>query len=436
MDVYLVGGAVRDMLLGRAVRERDYLFLGGDCDAFVAAHPGAHKVGRCFPIVIHRSCEFAPPRGASLRDDLLHRDLTINALAMDARGVLHCHPRALGDLRDGVLRPARPESLEEDPLRVLRAARFAAVFPGFSTAPELLDAMRAAGRAGLLNGLSAERVGGELLKALAAPRPGRFVRVLAEAGCLAPWFRELAEAAEIPAGPPQYHARSVLGHIAEVMDRLAGDPLRVYMGLAHDLGKTLTPRDMLPHHYGHEKAGEPVARELGLRLRLSNRYVDAGALAAALHMTAGRYPALRPGTRVDLLDRLHRARLFAEMFDLVAADANLGRSEDGEGADGVNELDRGKDSVGQGGSGGADWRAEASEDMAALLAVRLPRALRRQGPESGRILRELRCRVLAQLRAARAGVADAMQEGQDSAAGGMSETDDGRMPETDDGRSG
>lgn len=367
MDIYLVGGAVRDLLLGRAVTDRDYLVVNADQASFTGRYPTARLVGKSFPVFILNGSEYAWPRGGSLEADLALRDLTINAMSLDERGVLRAHPQALSDLQAGILRPCAPTSLADDPVRVFRAARFAAQFPDFSPNPELLDQMRDAAARGLLADHAAERVGRETAKALAAPRPSRFFELLEKTGCLSPWFEEVRACAGVPAGPPEHHDKDVFGHACQVMDRLAGDALAVWMALAHDLGKALTPSAEWPAHHGHEKAGVEPARALALRLRLPRLFIDAGALAAAEHMLAGRYDELRPGTRVDLLLRLEAKKLTTRVFRLAAAD--LGR----------------------------DHLKRARRDLRALLKVKLPEDKKDLGEASGELLRQLRCDAVAGL---------------------------------------
>ncbi|MBU1229510.1 MAG: HD domain-containing protein [Proteobacteria bacterium] len=371
MRILLVGGAVRNLLLGLPVRDRDYLVLDATVEDFLRAHPDAKPVGKTFPVFILKGEEYSFPRAQSLEQDLARRDFTINALAQDADGGLVHHPLALEDIRAGVLRPASRHSLSDDPLRVFRAARFLAELPGFAAHPELLEAMRRAAASGDLAKPYAERVGQEVLKACAAQRPGDFLRLLDQGGCLAPWLAELDGAARIPAGPPKYHDASVLEHTARIMDALAGDALGVWMGLCHDLGKVLTPSSMLPRHIGHEIRGERAARTLGERLRLPTRLIQAGSDAARWHMLSGRYPELRDATRVDLLFRLKSRGVLRELFRLSAADT------------GQNHL------------------PEAQADLAAALTAVLPAQARDQGEESGALLRTLRIQALRALRSSR-----------------------------------
>ncbi|MDP3427653.1 MAG: HD domain-containing protein [Humidesulfovibrio sp.] len=365
---------MRNTLLRLPVRDRDYLVLDATVEDFLKAYPAAKPVGKTFPVFIYEGDEYSFPRGQDLEQDLARRDFTINALAQeisdDDAGTLLGHPLALQDIQSRTLRPASEHSLADDPLRAYRAARFLAVLPGFTPHPELIAAMRRTAASGALGEPFAERVGQETLKACAGSRPGEFLRLLDQGGCLAPWFAELAGTSSIPAGPPMHHDASVLEHTAQVMDRLAGDAMAVWMGLCHDLGKAFTPAAELPRHIGHEQRGEALAKALGLRLRLPTRLVNAGADAARWHMLAGRYPELRDATRVDLLFRLKSRGVLREMFHLAQADK------------GQNHL------------------PQAQADLDAAICAVLPPEARDQGETSGELLRSLRIKAL---RASRTG---------------------------------
>ncbi len=374
MHYYTAGGAVRDLLLGLESRDLDLLFDGTEAE-FIQANPGARKV-RELPCSIYLldGREYTPLRGGSLATDMLRRDFTCNALALAEDGRIFAHPQTFGDLRERVIRPASPSALADDPVRIFRAARLYATLPGFSPHPECLAAMSDA--AVSVREVAAEQVGRETAKACAAGKPGNFLRLLAETGRLSPWFAELEGAAGIPAGPPKYHDTSVLEHTARVMDKTAllcrGEPEEVrvpavWSALCHDLGKTSTPGDILPHHYEHERRGEEAAGLLADRLRLSVRMREAGVKAARLHMKAGVHPTLRVGTRVDLLLEAHAAGLLRPLFLLAQAD-----------------------------SGRAGLLAAAERDLAVILAVRLPPARQNLGAASGIHLRQLRCAALAE----------------------------------------
>ncbi|MDL2317245.1 HD domain-containing protein [Desulfovibrio sp. OttesenSCG-928-A18] len=384
MNYYVAGGAVRDMLLGRAFRDVDYLVVDSE-QHFLQRNPAARKIQSVpAPIYLLHGQEYTvlDPAGqgpeAMLHQDLLRRDFTINALLLSESGILRAHRHSFADLREKRLRPASATALADDPVRIFRAARFAAMLPDFSVHEDVLVQMRAAAQLGSCAAIAAEQVGKECLKALACARPGNFLRLLQDTGCLGPWFAELEGADSIPAGPERYHSLSVFGHSARLMDSVARTALddaagererclAVWMALCHDLGKCATPGEMLPRHIGHEKRGISMARDLGLRLRLPRLYIRAGEEACALHMKGGIYPGLRPGTRVDLLMRLHGANpAFIRPFCRLAA------------AD----------------SGNAELPDIILRDYARILAVRLPRQWRDLGAESGRQLRELRCAAL------------------------------------------
>ncbi|PKN09282.1 MAG: tRNA nucleotidyltransferase [Deltaproteobacteria bacterium HGW-Deltaproteobacteria-8] len=381
MKILLVGGAVRNKLLGLPVRDRDYLVLDATVEDFLAAYPEAKSVGKTFPVFIYKGEEYGFPRGESLEQDLARRDFTVNALAQDEAGVLFHHPQALEDIEARILRPASEHSLSDDPLRAYRAARFLAVLPGFTASQELIEAMRRTAASGRLVEPFAERVGQEVQKACAGARPGEFLRLLDQGGCLGPWFEELAGTSTIPAGPPKYHDASVLEHTARVMDQLNGDVMSVWMGLCHDLGKALTPAELLPRHLGHEERGEGAALALGLRLRLPTRLVNAGADAARWHMLAARYPELRDATRVDLLFRLKSKGVLRELFCLAQADKN--RADKGQN---IN----------------TDHLPEALADLDAALSATLPPEARDQGEASGELLRSLRIKAVHAGRSSRA----------------------------------
>lgn len=465
MKTYLVGGAVRDLLLGVMPREHDVAFEGGAA-CFVRQNPGARKVGRDIDVYLLDGVEHLPLRG-TLDEDLAARDFTVNAMALTETGMLHAHPQALADLAARVLRPASPTALADSPVRVFRAARFAARFPEFSVHPETLGQMREVAASGALDSLPAEQVCRETLKALATPCPGRYLKVLHAGGCLLPWFAELAGADGVPAGPVRYHTGSVLDHVARVMDMAAAlaanEPgggcaapqapgaahspapdtwdspempgmhpprleLVTWMALCHDLGKVTTGADVLPHHYGHEDRGAPLARALGARLAMPVRFIEAGDMAARLHMRLARYAELRPGTRVDLLLAMHLRGLLPAMRLLVLADGTgkgmdtgpdcaLRQPDDAPGMATRGEPAAAAVTASPPASGTGDTlapygppripeaclsrlealRRRTESELATLLAVKLSPEFRNLGAASGAHLRELRSMALARL---------------------------------------
>ena len=364
MKFYLVGGAIRDMLLGLSPKEYDFSF-SGTVDDFISRNPSARKAGNDFGICIHHGIEYAPLRGDSIEEDLTHRDLTVNAFALDSEGRLYSLPSSLSDLQKKIIRPASPTAFIEDPLRVFRVARFAAALPDFSVHPQTIAQLKEVAQSGVLKTLTPERVGAELLKALATAAPGRFLEVLDAGNCLDYWFSELSLMSSIPAGPAKYHSGDCLAHTVNIVNLSGQDVTSRYMALCHDLGKQLTKKEILPKHIGHEKRGEEQARLLGNRLKLSNNMIRAGVVAAREHMKGGVYDTLKPGTRVDLLYSLHKMQLVEPFFSMVRADS------------------------------GVDYLPAALADLKVILSVELPEKYQNLGAKSGERLRDLRCMALA-----------------------------------------
>lgn len=365
MEIYRVGGSVRDELSGRDYKDNDYVVFGASEHEFLERFQGAKKVGGRACVYIVKGDEYTLAGAADIESDLLQRDLTINAMARDEKSRLIAHPLALSDLENKILRPVSTGNFFHDPLRVFRAARFAACMPDFRIHDSLPEAMEQVGKRGLLENIAAERVGNEVLRACGGARPGNFLHLISKTTCMTPWFRELADAAQIPAGPAPFHKESLIDHISRVMDRLSGSTLGVWMALCHDLGKTGTDPAMWPSHYHHDRIGRETALELGWRLKLPRRFTAAGSAAARWHMAAGNYDRLRVSTKVSLLVQLHKLSLVDKMFALAAADQK------------------------------SDFRSLAKADLKTLLAVKLPLKYCGQGARSGEILHQLRCEAMA-----------------------------------------
>lgn len=364
---YVVGGAVRDLLMGHPVHDLDFSFGRGE-ESFLQCFPQARKTKDELGIWLVGPVEFTPLCG-DIASDMTGRDLTINAAAIDEDGRFYHHPSFVEDMESRTLRLCSPDVLEHDPLRVFRIARFMACLPDFELAAETLEAMRVFARTHRHRFLELpkERVGRELLKAFEGARPSRFFTTLLEANCLDPWFAELAPAADIPAGPLPWHDNSVFEHTLQVMDRCAGHPLAVWMALCHDLGKTRTDEAILPHHYGHELKGVDLAKALGVRLGLPSRFIRAGVVGTILHMKGGMYGSLRAGTRRDLVCQIHDARIDHDFWLLAGAD------------------------------GGWDWEPIAERDRLVIQSVHLPEQWRNRGAESGKRLRALQCEAISRL---------------------------------------
>jgi len=312
MDVYLVGGAVRDRLRGLEPADRDWCVTGATPEQMTAL--GYRNVGRDFPVFLHPDSkeEYALARGAdgqyspdvSIEDDLSRRDLTINAMALDAGDRLIDPFGGKRDLDDRVLRHVG-EAFVHDPLRVLRVARFAARLPDFRVAPETLALLgQLAPRLGEVAG---ERQWAELHKALAAPAPRRFLEVLREAGALRHFLPELDALFGVPQ-PERHHPEVDTGeHMLLAMDRvseLSDDPRVRFAVLLHDLGKGITPDHVLPRHIGHEAAGVPLVDAVCERLRAPNHYRELALRVCRDHLLCHKAGELRPATLRALLQRI------------------------------------------------------------------------------------------------------------------------------------
>jgi len=317
LDHYLVGGAVRDIILGKTPKDRDYVVINATPEDMLAR--GFVAVGSDFPVFLHPEAksEYALARterksgrgyqgfvvstdGVTLREDLSRRDLTMNAMAMTADGTIIDPFNGRSDLQDGILRHVGP-AFAEDPLRVLRVARFAAQ-TGFTIAPETATLGRFLARAGELDTLTPERVAGEMTKALDGAKPSRFFQALDQMDALHRLFPEVA-ALKDQTQPIQHHAEGdAYIHTLLVLDAAAPDPLTRFCALAHDLGKGVTPKDLLPKHHGHEAAGAPIAKALAERLKLPTRYAELAAKSARWHTHVHRTDELTPQSFVRLFD--------------------------------------------------------------------------------------------------------------------------------------
>jgi tRNA nucleotidyltransferase (CCA-adding enzyme) len=331
MKTYLVGGAVRDRLLGLPVKDRDYVVVGATPEDLLRL--GFTPVGRDFPVFLHPEthAEYALARTerksgrgyhgftfdtdptVTLEDDLRRRDLTINAMAEDEHGALIDPFGGAADLRNGVLRHVSP-AFAEDPVRVLRVARFAARYAarGFRIADETLALMRQMVQSGEVDHLVPERVFAETQKALAERTPSAFLRSLRACGALAVLMPEVDALYGVPQRP-EWHPEIDTGvHVELVLDaaaRLApGDALIGWCALTHDLGKALTPPAEWPRHHGHEIRGLAPLRALAARLRVPGEYLALAELVCRLHLLAHTALELRPDTILELFERLDAFR--------------------------------------------------------------------------------------------------------------------------------
>ncbi|HUW26763.1 MAG TPA: multifunctional CCA addition/repair protein [Gallionella sp.] len=343
MKIYCVGGAVRDQLLGLPVQDRDWVVVGSTPENMVAQ--GFQPVGKDFPVFLHPQTheEYALARterktargyknfavhaapDVTLEQDLLRRDFTINAIARDENGNLTDPHNGITDLRAGILRHVSA-AFGEDPVRILRAARFAARF-GFTIAPETLALMRDMVSSGEVDALVAERVWQELARGLMEKTPSHFFETLRSCGALAKILPEIDALFGVPQ-PEKFHPEIDCGlHTLLVVDDAARHdyPLEVrFAALTHDLGKATTPENILPRHTGHESRGVELVKQLTQRLRVPNECRDLALLAARYHGDIHRAFELRAETIFKLFqstDAWRRPERFSRLLLVCASDA-------------------------------------------------------------------------------------------------------------------
>jgi tRNA nucleotidyltransferase (CCA-adding enzyme) len=331
MRTFLVGGAVRDKLLGRDVVDRDYVVVGATPEEM--ARLGFRPIGRDFPVFLHPETReeyalarterksgrgyhgfvFSTDPAVTLEQDLERRDLTINAMAEDGEGALVDPFGGARDIEARVLRHVSP-AFAEDPVRVLRVARFAARYAplGFRIADETLALMKRMVDDGEIEHLVAERVWAETRKALAEPEPSAFLKSLRACGALRVLFPEIDALYGVPQRP-EFHPEVDTGvHVELVLDaaaRLApGDDLVGFSALTHDLGKALTPADQLPRHIGHEHAGVAPLQALATRLRVPAEHAALAEHVCRFHLDIHRAFELRPETLLSILERIDAFR--------------------------------------------------------------------------------------------------------------------------------
>jgi tRNA nucleotidyltransferase (CCA-adding enzyme) len=343
MQTYVVGGAVRDELLGLAVQDRDYVVVGATPDEMVAL--GFTPVGQDFPVFLHPQTHeeyalarterksghgykgftvYAAPE-VTLEEDLHRRDLTINAMAQDETGRLIDPYGGEADLKAKVFRHVSA-AFAEDPVRILRVARFAARFTDFSIAAETMALMRSIVEAGEVDALVPERVWQEVSRGLMEKQPSRMFQVLRECGALTRLFPEIEALFGVPQ-PPEHHPEVDTGvHVMLVVDWAARQgfslPVR-FAALTHDLGKGVTPPELWPKHIGHEAKSVELVRSLSERIRVPADCRDLAVAVARDHGNVHRALELRPGTVVELLERVdafRRPERFEEFLQACECD--------------------------------------------------------------------------------------------------------------------
>lgn len=343
MKTYVVGGAVRDALLGLPVQDHDHVVIGATPEQMLAL--GYTPVGKDFPVFLHPKTheEYALARterktakgykgfvfhtdpSVTLEEDLIRRDLTINAIARDEHGVLSDPFHGQRDLLNGVFRHVSA-AFEEDPVRILRVARFAARFSvaphAFTVAPETMALMKKMVTAGEVDALVPERVWQEISRGLMEQKPSRMFEVLRECGALARLMPELNALWGVPQ-PEKHHPEIDTGiHMMLVIDYAAAQgfslPIRL-AALLHDLGKGTTDPAIWPRHHGHEERGIALVKALCERLRVPTDCRDLAIMTARDHGNVGRAMEMRPATLQDLLERNDAFRKPQRFLDMLKA---------------------------------------------------------------------------------------------------------------------
>ncbi|MHB9796587.1 multifunctional CCA addition/repair protein [Pseudomonas sp. MT3] len=346
MQIYKVGGAVRDRLLGIPVNDTDWVVVGASADEMLAQ--GYRPVGADFPVFLHPRTgeEYALARterksgrgyggftfyaspDVTLEEDLIRRDLTINAMAEDPQGSVVDPYGGQKDLDARLLRHVSP-AFAEDPLRVLRVARFAARYAplGFAVAPETLALMRELSESGELEALTAERSWKEISRALMEPRPDVFIQVLRDCGALAVLMPEVDALFGVPQ-PPQHHPEVDTGeHVLAVLRECAKhqQPLSVrWACLVHDVGKGETREKDWPRHHAHEHLGLPLIDAINTRFKVPRDCQELARLVGEYHTHCHRALELRPNTILELLqafDIYRRPQRFEEFIAASEMDA-------------------------------------------------------------------------------------------------------------------
>jgi tRNA nucleotidyltransferase (CCA-adding enzyme) len=402
MKVYQVGGAVRDRLLGTSPGDRDWVVVGATPEQMLAL--GYTPVGRDFPVFLHPSTreEYALARterksgpgyrgfevhadpSVTLEEDLARRDLTINAIARDEAGTLIDPFHGAADLAAGVLRHVSG-AFAEDPVRILRLARFAARWPSFGVAPATLALCRQMVAAGEVDALVPERVWQELSRGLMESRPSRMFEILRECGALARLLPEVERLFGVPQ-PEAHHPEVDSGvHLMMVLDLAAqeGAPLAVrYACLVHDLGKGSTPPAEWPRHIAHESRSARLADALAERLRVPTECRELGELVAREHGNIHRSLALDGAATLRMLERcdaLRRPERFEQALLACEFDAR-------------GRLGREREPYPQRPRLAAALRAVLAVDASAAAAAALAQGA--QGPAIGEAVRRARLAAL------------------------------------------
>lgn len=334
--LYLVGGAVRDLLMNREPHDFDFCITGIEVQDFKKLVPEAKIRGKCFPVFDYNGCEFALARqeikngighkgfelisnkGISIFDDLKRRDITLNSVAIDILSKETIDPfNGKMDIGKRIIR-ATSDAFVEDPLRTYRVARFASELD-FEIDDNTFKLMRKTKSE--LNTLSKERIFVEFEKALKTQRPSLFFDTLRKADVLDVHFVEVKNLIDVDQ-PEKYHPEGdAYNHTMQVIDKMAkctNVPYIIFAGLVHDLGKALTPIEERPKHIGHEERGIEPLNNLCDRLKLPTKYKKAGLTACKEHMKAGIFNEMRTVKKVDFIERLHKSVLTLDGIEILA----------------------------------------------------------------------------------------------------------------------
>ena len=343
MKIYLVGGAVRDKLLGLPVKDRDWVVIGATPKKMI--EEGFEPIGENFPVFLHPKTKeeyalarterksgkgykgfvfYSSPK-VTLEDDLKRRDLTINAIAEDENGELIDPYGGEADLKNGILRHVSP-AFVEDPLRVLRVARFAACF-GFKIADETIKLLHIISKSNELDTLTPERVWSEMEKALAGKYPTRFILALRSCNALKILFPEIDALFGIPQNK-KYHPEIDVGrHTLMALNQsvqLSSDPIVRFSVLVHDLGKATTPKEQLPNHDGHETRGINIIDSFCERYKIPNKYHDLAACVSEFHIDCHQIQEMEPKEileRLEKLDAFRRPERFKQFLTACESDS-------------------------------------------------------------------------------------------------------------------
>jgi tRNA nucleotidyltransferase (CCA-adding enzyme) len=336
-NLYLVGGAVRDELLGKMPKDKDYCVTGLNMQEFITLFPEAFLRGKDFPVFDmygsefalarkdrklntgHKGFEIITDKNISIMEDLLRRDITINSIAkrIITNEIIDPH-NGVNDLKNKIIR-ATSEAFSEDPLRVYRAARFAAQFD-FLIEEKTINLMNSLRNE--LSSLSAERVFSEFYKALNTDNPSKFFIWLNKAKCLDIHFIEIFNLIGVEQ-PPEYHPEGdAFNHTMEVVDRAAISTENInirFAALVHDLGKGVTPKEMWPHHYTHDVDGQELVKNMSSRLKVPKAMEKCGIISSREHMKASRFNEMKNSTKVDFIERIAKSILGLKGLEIITS---------------------------------------------------------------------------------------------------------------------